>query len=190
MLAYGPQNSREQSSTLDRKTGEKSGTTGGQSGMKCKLEKNPVHWVLVQPEKNLVYPEKNSVSICRCSRRQAEHGVLPSCRISSCQWKDGWMEMRLFGQGPHPGGGKRPSFHWHSSKNESSESVHAAGRFSPAALAGPHTNFVRCTNLSHVKSSCFDCGCCCCANIVIVGPKGGRHARHRDSPASVELCRV
>ncbi len=58
MLAYGPQNSREQSSTLDWDTGEKSGTTGEKSGSKFKAEENPV-----QPEKNPGFPEKKSVSI-------------------------------------------------------------------------------------------------------------------------------
>ncbi len=60
MLAYRPQNSREQSSTLDWDTGENSVTTGEKSGSKFKPEKNTV-----QPEKNPGFPEKNSVSI-RC----------------------------------------------------------------------------------------------------------------------------
>ncbi len=44
MLAYGLQNSREQSSTLDWISGEnlKSGISGEKSGMKSGLEKNPV----------------------------------------------------------------------------------------------------------------------------------------------------
>ncbi len=54
-VAYGPQNSREQSSTLDWISGEKSGISGG---MKSGLEKNPVLL-----EKNPVKMEKKSVSI-------------------------------------------------------------------------------------------------------------------------------
>jgi hypothetical protein len=60
VLAYGPQNSREQSSTLDWDTGEKSAATGEKCGSKFDPEKNPV-----QPEKNPGFPEKNSVSILR-----------------------------------------------------------------------------------------------------------------------------
>ncbi len=58
VLAYGPQKSREQSSTLGWDTGEKSGISGEKSGSEFKPEKNPV-----QPEKNPGFPEKNSVSI-------------------------------------------------------------------------------------------------------------------------------
>jgi hypothetical protein len=58
VLAYGPQNSREQSSTLDWISGEKSGISGEKSGMKSGLEKNPVFL-----EKNPVKMEENSVSI-------------------------------------------------------------------------------------------------------------------------------
>jgi hypothetical protein len=61
VLAYRPQKSREQSSTLDRISGEKSGISGGKSGMKCSLEKNQVLF-----EKNPVKMEKNPVSI-RCA---------------------------------------------------------------------------------------------------------------------------
>jgi hypothetical protein len=39
VLAYGPQNCPEQSSTLDRISGEKSGISGRKSGKKCSLEK-------------------------------------------------------------------------------------------------------------------------------------------------------
>jgi hypothetical protein len=55
VLAYGPQNSREQLSTLDRILEKNPVWFGEKSGMKCGLEKNPVHL-----EKNPVFFEEKT----------------------------------------------------------------------------------------------------------------------------------